>query len=701
MKANRKIIAGILATLVVVNTLVLSNKDILNQDEDSADFDISEYVDEAEEEAEASLDLVSDGSFTVTDGYLGGKPSAATKKAPDGMTLEDAIYKCFYAVVDGTDEQFYWDDDGVTMIADLRDYQITPEELESTFQRLYNLDARLFFVNAAPKYTFSTSTGLIKKLKITYLYDAPTISSMLATFDNEVDNILSVVDDGMNDTEKCLLIHDYFCQNYGYDTRIYSDVDNTVFSAYGLFTQKKGVCQAYASAYLYILNKIGVKSSFVSSENMCHVWNLVQIDGQYYHVDVTWDDPTPDLVGRVNHYNFLRSDAAMQSEECGSHHSWSAEAPADSRFDSSWWVDITSAIFRDGDLWYCSDDKGQICSYNIKESTKNVVSADTFTIPKDRWWYWGGGENETDPYWLGNYSTTVINNGIMYYNLAESVWCVNLDGSNNQKIADIPKEQYNGYVYGLQIKDNTLYCIIKQEYTDSNDNIYPVIDLSSVPQSAPKENQSEPAPEVNSGAVVASDTIQNIKDNGGSISVEAADGFTWTIEGENVTENIGQDIDLNIECAEDAVPAENTERYKKNASYTPFEISHDGEFGFTAGLDIDYSSDPNAKSGDVVSLIYYEPESDTMQYQGSSTLDENLTAHFDFTHASSYVAVLDTKIVGLPGDADEDGKVNIRDLIKLKKYLLGSEETIANCDMNYDGKTKSTDFIISKQNSIA
>ena len=48
---------------------------------------------------------------------------------------------------------------------------------------------------------------------------------------------------------------------------------------------------------------------------MNHAWNLIKIDGEWYHIDVTWDDPTPDLLGRVNHVFFLISDDAIASSE--------------------------------------------------------------------------------------------------------------------------------------------------------------------------------------------------------------------------------------------------------------------------------------------------------------------------------------------------------------------------------------------------
>ena len=56
---------------------------------------------------------------------------------------------------------------------------------------------------------------------------------------------------------------------------------------------------------------MGIKSLVVSEPKINHAWNMVKIDGEYYHVDVTWNDPVPDRQGRVLHTYFNTSDRKM------------------------------------------------------------------------------------------------------------------------------------------------------------------------------------------------------------------------------------------------------------------------------------------------------------------------------------------------------------------------------------------------------
>lgn len=60
----------------------------------------------------------------------------------------------------------------------------------------------------------------------------------------------------------------------------------------GLFVDKKATCQGYTKAFQYILNQLGIKNIYVTGRagGEPHCWNLVEFDGKYYPIDVTWND---------------------------------------------------------------------------------------------------------------------------------------------------------------------------------------------------------------------------------------------------------------------------------------------------------------------------------------------------------------------------------------------------------------------------
>lgn len=111
--------------------------------------------------------------------------------------------------------------------------------------------------------------------------------------------------------EIALFMHDYLISNAEYD------LTYTYFFPDGVLLHGTGVCQSYATAYQILMEEMGVECVFVigyAGED--HSWNMVNIDGEWYHVDCTWDDPVGAISGE-NHAYFCISDEMMALD-----HSW-------------------------------------------------------------------------------------------------------------------------------------------------------------------------------------------------------------------------------------------------------------------------------------------------------------------------------------------------------------------------------------------
>lgn len=119
------------------------------------------------------------------------------------------------------------------------------------------------------------------------------VKSMYAELVSELDRIADEIRfDGMTDFDKLLLAHDYIASHCAYYNVEDYYGDNLSYSAYGVIINKKAVCQGYSFAYEAILSRLGFDDVlFVVSDSLNHVWNLVKLDGKWYNIDVTWDDP--------------------------------------------------------------------------------------------------------------------------------------------------------------------------------------------------------------------------------------------------------------------------------------------------------------------------------------------------------------------------------------------------------------------------
>lgn len=115
---------------------------------------------------------------------------------------------------------------------------------------------------------------------------------MIYLIDYEIEKIISKeIKDTMTDKEKVKQIHNYIINNTKYD-QDRSDNKITNYSsdnAFGVLTQNYGVCGGYTDTMMLFLERFGVKSIRISSEN--HIWNYVYLDGEWLHLDLTWDDP--------------------------------------------------------------------------------------------------------------------------------------------------------------------------------------------------------------------------------------------------------------------------------------------------------------------------------------------------------------------------------------------------------------------------
>lgn len=105
--------------------------------------------------------------------------------------------------------------------------------------------------------------------------------------------------DDMSDYDKVFSIHQYLVStvDYDYENLQTDTLPDSVFTAGGALLDHLAVCEGYARAFSWLCEQAGLSEVMVSgtadSENgtISHAWNQVQVDGIWYNIDVTWDDP--------------------------------------------------------------------------------------------------------------------------------------------------------------------------------------------------------------------------------------------------------------------------------------------------------------------------------------------------------------------------------------------------------------------------
>ena len=132
------------------------------------------------------------------------------------------------------------------------------------------------------------------------------VDDSITTVEEKVAAIVAaVVKPGMNDYQKALALHNWLIRNVTYDYSL------TYYTAEHMLLHGTGVCQAYADSYALLMDAVGIPN--VLERGSDHVWNMIQLDGDWYHVDCTWDDPNEG--GYENQQFFGLSNLAIETQD--------------------------------------------------------------------------------------------------------------------------------------------------------------------------------------------------------------------------------------------------------------------------------------------------------------------------------------------------------------------------------------------------
>lgn len=201
---------------------------------------------------------------------------------------------------------------------------------------------------------------------------------------------------GMSELEYIVAAHDWISANCIYDPYVHSSHkdyqtpdgttytwDETIYTPYGAFVNRKAVCQGYALAFNALMARAGVYSFYTNSDEMRHAWNMVQLGGTWYHVDATWDDPIwdiGDVPGSLLRNCLLLSDSEIRENyehhdwyNCGDFKTGSDSYPLSEDLKNS----VTPVHFYNGKLYLCVDNAAD--NARTDESLKRYALGNNFT----------------------------------------------------------------------------------------------------------------------------------------------------------------------------------------------------------------------------------------------------------------------------------------------------------------------------------
>ena len=126
------------------------------------------------------------------------------------------------------------------------------------------------------------------------------------TFEKEVNRILSTIPANAPDVWKEKLIYDRILIDSHYNRSAKWDgLANDNWTAYGILVNKTGVCESYSEAFQTLCLYAGINCTSVrGTAGGGHKWNCVELDGEWYMCDITFDDPIGGEEGAAYHSYF-------------------------------------------------------------------------------------------------------------------------------------------------------------------------------------------------------------------------------------------------------------------------------------------------------------------------------------------------------------------------------------------------------------
>ncbi|MFW5799998.1 MAG: stalk domain-containing protein, partial [Spirochaetota bacterium] len=217
-------------------------------------------------------------------------------------------------------------------------YKGSSQGLEETLNSILNSEPYINYSINSWQWSYE---GYENNINITIKIDHLLTKNQEEDVNRRIDEVLAdIIFPEMTSHEKIKAIHDFIILNTEYDT---SYKNHTHYDA--LF-DNKSVCNGYALLGYKMFRKSGFDVGFVegSANGENHVWNIINLSGYKYHIDMTWNDPVPNLDYPIYDYYMLTD------KEISKDHQYKGSYSTSTPYHRILNIDISSNISRTNEL---------------------------------------------------------------------------------------------------------------------------------------------------------------------------------------------------------------------------------------------------------------------------------------------------------------------------------------------------------------
>lgn len=344
---------------------------------------------------------------------------------------------------------------------DVSEYKMTKEQLQLIYDELYHSGELPWYADEDCSYVYGEDLYVSKfrpKVLNPKVYDRDTYEIKIAEL------IRDTCLEGMEDWQIVLSVHEYITSHVCYDESLKKN------TGYDALVNGTAACYGYAQLFMDVMKRQGIPCKIAvcrdTGNGAGHAWNVVQLDGSWYHVDATWDDPVPDIYGYSSHIYFLRTDKQFKDPAWRRGFDWETDVTCtDTAFAEDWfWEEKYHAIaFLDGDtalLREETDWEHTIYSLDIPTGEKTALVS-----------------FRRKPLNLGKgsyvYPTVGISlwQGRVYYNTETKVYSMRPDGTDRREEYTYNAKKNKKYICSLFVEDGVIHLELANHRVDTFENL--------------------------------------------------------------------------------------------------------------------------------------------------------------------------------------------------------------------------------------
>jgi hypothetical protein len=211
-------------------------------------------------------------------------------------SLYSQIDKCVYKVTATPTLEGYYPTQRVT----LSGIRLSEAQLRLALIAYLNDNPQVFWIANVYSYGYNGNDTYVQL----YSYVPQSeCNAMIQQLNSKVTSIMQAMPQGLSEFDRELYLFDYITKNNSYnDAAVTNQSLWRSFCAYGALIDGKVVCEGYSRAMQLLSSYAGLQCLLVTGQgkNQNHMWNIIKIDGNWYHLDITWCDQSTTIYNYFN-----------------------------------------------------------------------------------------------------------------------------------------------------------------------------------------------------------------------------------------------------------------------------------------------------------------------------------------------------------------------------------------------------------------